>query len=367
MHGTVPGGVGEPPDSLHRKPGLRPPAGRHGVEPGLGDGIRLRAGGVLDEEPAGLELYVLTVGVGEELLPHPTRPGEGPEPQLLTRHLLVPGPVPEAVVLIVIVAAEEVVQLAHHVVRLVATEVVVAVEGEVSALIIQRPGLLLARMVEIGVPRHRHLQVVLGEGRCRHPVVVGLLEGSRVVPENVGLEVGPVRRKSDLHPPMGPGRQIHAPHPTAHASVGVLPQEVVHRGGGGRRVANDAEVEFDAARGPWTPEGDVPELHHLVAIDELVSGLLHDCAPDLSPHLRQHEHLDVVVLQTDHLPLPGLGGGRVSLEGVIGIEARIPGQDRDGIRLRERVGLEGPDLFGDAGALGARRRGSQREKEGHQE
>ena len=231
-HGPVPGRVGEATDSLEWEPRLRPAARRHWVEAGLGNGIHRRAGGILDEEASGLELDVLPVGVGKEIVPDAALPGQSPEPELLARHVLVPGPVTEPVVLVVIVAAEEVVQLAHHVIRLMPLEGVVAVERQVAALLVHGPRLLLARMLEIAVPRHGHLQVVLCEGRRRHPVVVGLLQGRRVVPENVGLEIRPVSREADLHPPMGPGGQVHAPNPTTHASVGVFDEGVVDRRGG---------------------------------------------------------------------------------------------------------------------------------------
>ena len=310
------------------------------------------AGLVLDQEPPRLELDVLAVGVGQQILPHAARARERPQPHLLAGHVLIARPVAPAVAVVVVVAAEEVVQLAHDVVGLVPPEGIVAVERQEAALFVEGPGSFPARMLQIGAAGHEDLEVVLRERRRRHPVVVRLLQRRRVVPERTGLEVRLVRGQPDLDAPVRARRQVHRADEGAHAAVVVLAQRVVDGGGGRRRVADDAEVELDAARGPRAPQRDVAEFHDLVAVDELVAGLLHHRPPHLPAHLGQHEHLDQVVLQGDHLPLARLGFGGVAVERVVGVEAAVGGQHGDGIGVRERVGVQDADLFGDAGGTG---------------
>ena len=75
VEGALPGGIGKTSGPLQGKPPFRPAAGGQGIEAGLGDGIHRCARGVLNEETAGLELYVLAVGVGKKLLPDASLPG----------------------------------------------------------------------------------------------------------------------------------------------------------------------------------------------------------------------------------------------------------------------------------------------------
>ena len=345
VHGAFPGSVGQAPGPFQRKPRLGPAAGRQRIEAGLRDGVDVVGGRVLHEEAPRLELHVLAVRVGQQLLPHAALPGQRPEPHLLARHLLVPRPVSPAPSLVVVVAAEEVVQLPDDVVRLVASEGVVPVQGQVAARFVHRPRPLPARVLQVRPTGHEELQVVACERRRRHPAVVGLLQRRRVVPQDAGLEVGPVRRQTHLDPPVRSRRQVHRSHEDAGAAVVVLPSRPLHGGRGRRRVADDAEVELDPARRPRTPERDVAELHHLVAVDELPPGLLDHRAPHLPARLGQDEDPDQVVLERRHAPLPGLRGRGVPVEGVVGVEPSVPDEHGHGVRVREGVGVERPHFL----------------------
>ena len=94
-----------------------------------------------------------------------------------------------------------------------------------------------------------------------------------------------------------------------------------------------------------------------------MAGALDDRAPDLSAHFRQYEDLDEIVLEVHHLPLPRFALRRISLEAVVGIQARIAGKDRDRVRLGERVGREDPRLFPNVCGLPGGRRGEPAEGE----
>jgi hypothetical protein len=210
--------------------------------------------------------------------------------------------VSEAVAVVVVVPAEEIVQLTHDMVGLVSGERVVHIGGQVPARAVDRPVSSGSGMCEKSVARDGHLEVVARERRRGHPVVVGLLERGGVVPENLRLEVGTIGGQADLHAPVGAGRKVHRPNEAAHTPIGVLAQHVIDGCGRGRRVADHAEVELDPARGPRTTQRDVPELHHLVAIDELVARPFHDGSPHLPTRLGEYEDLDEVVLQVDDVP-----------------------------------------------------------------
>ncbi len=186
----------------------RPARRRPRVEAGLRDGVHVRTGRVLHEQAPGLELHVLAVGVGEQVLPDAALPGQRPEPELLPRHLLVAGPVAEAPVVVVVVAPEEVVELAHDVVRLVAVEGVVAVEREVAAAVVHGPVARASRVLQVGVARESS-----SPGRCgRRPRRSSSC--SRAAPAAWGW----TRRRSSRRPPGPPA--AGPPRATACARAG---------------------------------------------------------------------------------------------------------------------------------------------------
>jgi len=114
-------------------------------------------------------------------------------------------------------------------------------------------------------------------------------------------------------------------------------------------MSDHAEVELDTARRPRSAQGDVAKFEHLVAVDELLAARLLDRPPDLAAHLGQDVDDDVLVLEPHHLPRPPLARVGVVVEGVVGVEAGIPDQDRIRIRVREGIGLDAPDLLFDHG------------------
>ncbi len=266
---------------------------------------------------------------------------------------------PEAVILCLVVSTEEVVELANDVVRLVALEPIVVIRREISAKRIDGPRQHLTGVLQVAVARNRHHQVFLREGRRSHPVVVGLSQRRRVVPKRLGLEIGLVRRQTHLDPPVCARREIHRSHDHAHASVFVLTRRVVDRSCRRRRVSDHAEVEFDATRGPRPPQRDIPELHHLVSIDELVAGFLHDGAPDLASHVREDKNLDVLILEDHDPPVLRFRVLRVPVDAVVGVQARVLDQDRNRVGIRERVRLERARLLGNARLRGRILRGRE--------
>ena len=337
VHRAVGRCIRESAQTLERRPRLRPAVRRSRSEADLGDRIRRPAGGVLHEEPAGLELDVLAVRVGQEILPDPALTREGPEPDLLTGHLPIRRGVHEAVAGIAVVAAEEVLVNAHDVVRLVSAEAVLVVLGEDAARGVDRPRMRLTGVPEVRVAGDGEHEVVAREGRARHPVVVRLLERSRVLPAGTRLEGRGVGGESYLHPPARARREVGRTDVDADAPVLVRSRLEVDRRRGGRGVTDDAEVELDAAGGPRTAQRDVAEFHDLVAVHEFVAGRLHAGAPHLPADLGQDPDLDPLVLEVDHRPLAVLRLVRVRLEAVVRIEAGVVRQDRDPVGRPERV------------------------------
>ena len=78
---------------------------------------RQAAGGVsLVEEAAGLDLDVLAIGIGQQVLPDHALAGQAPNPYLAAGLVAVRGAVRHAKVLVVPVAAEELGQASQHVI-----------------------------------------------------------------------------------------------------------------------------------------------------------------------------------------------------------------------------------------------------------
>ena len=88
---------------------------------------------VLNEEPASLVFDVLPVRIRQEIIPDPAFARQSPQPELLTGHLLISRPVSEAVIVGLVVAPEEVIELPHHVIRLIPLESIVVVGCEVTS------------------------------------------------------------------------------------------------------------------------------------------------------------------------------------------------------------------------------------------
>ncbi len=330
----------------------------------------------LVQEAAGLGLGVLAVAVGEEIDPDLAGPGLVPDPDLAAGHVVIQGPVAHARVASLVPGAVEILPLADGEVALGVGRGVGPVPGQVPALRIHGPGLERDVVVVADLPAAGEdvAQVVGRRNGPAGPVVVGLAEGRGIVPSSVGLEVGFVLGQPDRDAPAGPGGKVHGPDDTADAAVGIAAQDVVH--GRGRRggMADDAEVELDAARRPGAAQGDLAELHDVIGIEEVAPGRLVGGAPDLAADLGQDGHRDVGILQPHHRPFLVDAGAAELVEEGIGVEPgpvaphRRAGEDRDGIRVAVGIGLEDFALLADrGGAGGAGRAAAGRERGRDQE
>ena len=206
----------------------------------------------MDKQSTRLKFDVLSVRVGEQVFPDSALPRKCPKPEFLTGHLAVPGPVSEAVVIVCVIAAEEIVELSHNVVGLAAPKGIIRIGRQKPAGVVNRPGKCFSTMTQILIAGYAQLQINARKCRRRHPVVVRLRERSGVGPKNIRLKDRFVGRKTDLDAPVGSGREIHGPDKTAHASVRILYQLVIDGAGGRRCMPDYPEIEFDSSRRPWS-------------------------------------------------------------------------------------------------------------------
>ena len=206
-------------------------------------------------------------------------------------------------------------------------------------------------MADGPLPREDILQVLSRLDRGAGPGVVGLAEWRRIDPEGVRLERGAVLGQGDGDAPAGPRRQVHGPDDARGAAVGVPAEDVIDGGGRRRGVADDAEVELDAARGPRSAQGDLAELEDLVPVQELAAGGFVDRPPDLAAGLGQDRDLDIGIAQPDDRPGLFDGLGRESVEEEVGIEPgarrshRRAGEYRDGVGVGKGIGPDGLGLL----------------------
>ncbi len=312
-----------------------------------------------------LHFDVLSVGIGEQLVPDHPLARESPDPDLLAQLLVAGGEAPHAEVLVVPEGGEEVGQAAEDVVGLVGAEVVSFVEGEVPPRLgFDRPRFGPAVVVDMMRAGVDELQVAGGLDARVHPRVVGLLERRRVVPEGGGGEIRLVRGHRDLKPPGGAGQEIKDADDDRSAPVGMLSCPVIDRCRAVGRVADDAVVRLDPPAGPRTAQGDVAELHHLVPIEESLPGGLLDGRPDLAADFGKHGDADPLVLELDHRPLPLLGVVGEAVVAEVGVDAAAIG---DWIRVGVGVGPEGLPILADGGAFRAcQRRRRRHEGEGEE-
>ena len=313
--------VDEASGTLHGEPVFRPGISRVRLKSPVLEGresARLRR---LVEQPPGLHLDVLAVGVGQQFLPDHPLARQAPDPRLLPQ-LVVPRRIPPHPELIVVpIGAKEVRVPADDVVRLVGPEVVLLVEGEVPARAgLDGPGRDFAAVSDVMRARVDELQVAGRLDAGVHPRVVRLFDRRRVVPDRPRGEVGRVGGQRDLEAPRRAGQQVeHADDdPRAEGSRARL---VVHRRGAVGRVADDAVIRLDAAAGPRPPHRDVAELHDVVVVDERPPGGLLNGAPDLPADFGKHRDAKVVVLEFDDRPFLVHRRVGVAVEPEVGIDA----------------------------------------------
>ncbi len=192
-----------------------------------------------------------------------------------------------------------------------------------------------------------------------HPRVVRLLQRRRIVPVRRRAERRLIAPEPDLEAPRRAREEVEGADDAAHAAVRVRARRVVHRRRDVRRVADDPVVGLDAAAGPRPPHRDVAEFHGLVEVDERPARALLHRVPDLPADLGQDHHLDVVVLEFNHLPRPLLGAAREPVEAEVRVD---PADDGDRVRIAEWIGGEDARVLADGRARGLRsqRRGGAR-------
>ena len=130
----------------------------------------------LIEQSTRLHFRVLTVGIGEQVLPDHPLPRQAPDPDLLSRFLVTRRIAHHAEILVVPVRTKEVGRLAEHVIRLVAAEIVVVVIAEITAGTVDRPRTVLTVVSEETCTGIDELQIALYGNGGVHPRVVRLLE-----------------------------------------------------------------------------------------------------------------------------------------------------------------------------------------------
>ena len=140
-------------------------------------------------------------------------------------------------------------------------------------------------------------------GLSIHPVIVGLMERRRIVPEARGFESRGIFEKAYPDAPLGPAGQVDASDNTADTPVRILLQDIIHRCSGGGRMTDQAEIEFDPSGSPWTAHGDIAEFHDVVPVDEIPAGRFFNGAPDFASGFRKNEDLDEIIFQLHNFPI----------------------------------------------------------------
>ncbi len=359
--------VDQSADRAEREPLLAPAQRLTGRERGVLEGRRAAVFiGLAGHQPA-LDLDVLRRRrVGQQVPPQGAIARLRPQPQLLPRLVAQQGPVRVAPGAAAPITAEPLRRRAQHVIGLVRAEGVGAVGRQVTPLRVDRPGVGDAAVLQVMVAGVQHGQVVGGLGRGGHPLVARLVVGGRVLPGRRGGDRRLIAGQADLDPPAGARRQVEGADRAAHAAIRIARQRIVHRRRAARRVADGAEVEFDAARRPRPAQADIAELHHRVAVDEVAPADLVHGAPDLAADARRDPHHQPVVLQPYQLPRAHDALRAAAVEAGVGVDAAELGE-RAGIAIG--VGEEGLLDLGDGrvGGGGARRHHGRDHEQGRQQ
>jgi hypothetical protein len=123
-------------------------------------------------------------------------------------------------------------------------------------------------------------------------------------------------------------------------------------------VADNAEVELDAAGRPGAAKGDLAEFHDVVGVKEIAAGRLVGGTPDLAADLGQDGDRDVGILEPHDGPLLVAADAAELVEEGVGIKPgpvapyRRAGEDRHGVGIAVGVGFEDLVALGDHGRAG---------------
>ena len=179
---------------------------------------------------------------------------------------------------------------------------------------------LVVERSEFGVLREYDLVVLVGVGGDVVPVQHGVPVGAVVEEAAFHLDVGAVGIECHADGPRHAVALLDLADPDRLRSVAVVHQLVVDRILAGRAVVVE-DVPFDAARDPCAEHADVGGFDHVLAVENLVSVGLVRGVEKASADVREHAHLQIVVLQKQG-PVGGvdLFVGRIVVHG-IGIDA----------------------------------------------
>ena len=135
-------------------------------------------------------------------------------------------------------------------------------------------------------------------------------------------------------------------------------------------MAHDAEIELDAARRPGPAQGDLAEFQDMVGIEKFAAAGFFGRAPDLAARLGEDRDGDVRILEADDRPFLVDARAAELVKEKIGIEAgSLPGragEDRDRVRIGERVGFDRFLRFADGRAALCAAAGRDRTRTGRE-
>ena len=222
-------------------------------------------------------------------------------------------------------------------VRLVASEGVLRVPGEVAPLLVNRPGVRVAGVADVRRAGEEELRIAAHGVSGVHPVVERSEEAGAVEPRRARGEVVLAVLESHLHLPRRAADELRVGEEAADGAVPIgVHIEGVRYGRGRRgRMAVYSEVQLYPPGAPRAALRDVPELDGVVEVDELVPGHLVDRAPYLPPDLGEYRHLHPVALEDHGLPFPR----RALRARPVEEEVRIArdGRRRHGVRVGKRI------------------------------
>ena len=282
-----------------------------------------------------LQLDVLSSGVGEQVLPDAAAAGLAPHEDLAAELVLGGVAVPHAELPVGIPDAEEAVVAVDDVPAHGIEVAVVRITRAVHALMVERPRMRRAVVVDLVRARIEHHRIAACGDGGGGPLVARTGLAAAVVPgHSRGKEVL-VRPEQHLDLPERAGDELIAAEEVARRPVLVLADKPIDRRGRPRRVSGQAEVELDAARAPRTAHRDVAKLHRVVRIDEVAPRLEVLRAPHLAADRGNRRHFDQAVRELHGIPGLRTRHGALSVIAEIRIQPRLHRRHR--IRISVRI------------------------------
>jgi len=310
------------------------------------DRIALR----LLKAPSALELRVLSVRIGQQILPDTTRPRQGPEPDLASVLLAR---------LVAMIGADALFRPPDAVERIVTRQKMIALRsaegitlehGKIASLLVHGPRMHVARVADVLGAGEEEARIPADRIRGVHPMIIRLGQTRSVVPGRPRLELLRSGAKPHLHLPARTCDVLLGRDEATDGRIRIGAHEPVDGRRTGRRMADDAEVELDAAGGPGSARRHVTELDDVIVVDEVDPRPKILRPPDLAADFRCQDDAEKTVFQRHRLPCPHLARRRRSVEATVRI-ALLPNA-RHRIGIRERIRLHRPCAHGNRRRLG---------------